>query len=357
MKFKNIRLGRIKIAIIHFTQSNIKLITLILLAFVLSVGLLKLNTFFKKLNIVPQHAIDLFQDPMDHLDHSNGRTNLLLLGTKGENEVDVPDLADTIILVSYYHPTKQTTIISIPRDLWVDSLKTKINAVYHYGQQREPPAGLNLIQASIQETLGLPIHYTGVVNFDSFVEAIDLLGGVELDVERSFTDNLFPIPGKENSYPLESRYETITFEKGLQTMNGETALKFVRSRHAEGEEGTDFSRNNRQQLLLKALRQKLISTDTLFNESIRERLLSIVQENLVTNIATDDYPSLIHLLISSRNNPLKSIRLSAESQDDQIAILENPPRYLYQNQWVLIAKDNNWAALKQYIQNQLGVQP
>ena len=353
MKLKNIRLGRVKVAIIHLIQSNIKIISLILIAGLLLISFVKLKVFFKKLNIVPQHAITLFEDPVDHLSSSNNRTNLLLLGTKGENSTDVPDLADTIIIASFYHPTNQVTIISIPRDLWVGSLKTKINAVFHYGQQRDPPAGLNLVQASIQETLGIPIHYTGVVNFNSFTETIDLLGGLEVNVEKSFTDKLFPIPGKENSFPIESRYETIEFDEGIQIMDGETALKFVRSRHAEGEEGTDFSRNKRQQLIIKSLRQKLLSTNTLFNESIRTSLLDIAQKNLVTNTTANDYPSLIHLLISSRNNPFKSIALSAESQDGQLAILENPPRYLYQNQWVLIAKDNNWDALKQYIQNEL----
>jgi len=353
MKLKRIHLGRIQIGFIHFIQSHLKAIGLIFLTGLLFIGLVKIKLFLKKSKIVPQHIVTLFQDPIDNLDHSNGRTNFLLLGIKGENKTDVKDLADTIILVSFYHPTKQITIISIPRDLWIDSLKTKINAVFHYGQQRKPPAGLNLIQASIQETLGLPVHYTSVVNFNSFVEVIDLLGGVEIDVEKSFTDHFFPIPGKENSYPIESRYETIHFEKGKQLMDGETALKFVRSRQADGEEGTDFARSKRQQLVLKALRSKLLSTDILFNESIRSKLFDIVRKNLTTNITIDDYPPLIHLALSSRGKPLNSISLSTETRDGEIAILENPPRHLYQNQWVLIAKDNNWEALKQYIQNQL----
>ncbi|MBU1071271.1 LCP family protein [Patescibacteria group bacterium] len=353
MKLKRIRLARIKIAIIHFFQSHLKIIGLIFLVGLLVLSLVKINLFFKKLNIVPRHVIALFQDPVDHLSNSNGRTNFLLLGIKGENETDVADLADTIILASYQHSTKQTTIISIPRDLWIDSLKTKINAVYHYGEQRNPPVGLNLIQASIQETLGLPVHYTVVVNFNSFIEVIDLLGGVEVNVETSFTDSLFPIPGKENDYPIESRYETVSFEQGLRTMDGQTALKFVRSRHAGGDEGTDFARNKRQQLVIKALRQKLLSANVIFNESTRSQLFGIMQKNLVTNLKLDDYPSMIKLLITSRSQPFGSIGLLTESNDGEIAILENPPKYLYQNQWVLIAKDGNWPALKQYIQNSL----
>ncbi len=353
MKLKRVRFQRVKVAIIHFFQSHLKAIGLIFLIGLLVLTMIKIRSFLKKINIIPQHVVTLFQDPMEHLEHSNQRTNFLLLGIKGENSIDVKDLADTIILVSFYHPTKQITVISIPRDLWVDSLKTKINAVYHYGQQREPQAGINLIQASIQETLGLPVHYTTVVNFNSFIEAIDLLGGVEIEVETSFTDSLFPIPGKENVYPIEDRYETISFSQGTQLMNGQTALKFVRSRHAEGEEGTDFSRNKRQQLVIKALRLKILSANIMLNESIRSKLLDIVQKNVTTNFGPNDYPSLINLLASSRNNSLISVGLSDESSNGDIAILENPPQYLYQNQWVLIAKDNNWEALKQYVQNNL----
>lgn len=353
MKLKRIRLGRVKVALTHFFQSHLKVIILISLLGLSALGFLKTKVFLKKLNVVPEHITALFQNPIDHLSHSNGRTNLLLLGIKGENKTDVADLADTIILASYHHPSKQITTISIPRDLWVDSLKTKINAVYHYGQLKEPPAGINLVQASIQETLGLPVHYTAVINFNSFIEIVDLFNGVEINVETSFTDTLFPIPGKENSYPIESRYETISFDQGQQTMDGATALKFVRSRQAEGEEGTDFGRNRRQQLLIKALRQKLLSSDIIFNQEARSKLLGIIQKNLITNITINEYPSLTRLLIDSRKNPFKSISLSAKNQDGQIAILENPPRHLYKNQWVLIAKDGNWPALKQYIQNNL----
>lgn len=353
MKLKRVRFERVKIAIIHFFQFHIKLIILSLLVLLLFLGFLKIKTFLVSINIVPKHVVALFQDPMDHFDHSNQRTNFLLLGIKGENDSDVPDLADTIIVASYNHSTKQITIISIPRDLWIDSLKTKINAVYHYGQKREPPMGLNLIQASVQETLGLPIHYTVVVNFNSFTEVIDLLGGVEVNVETSFTDSLFPIPGKEDVYPIEDRYETIHFDQGPQMMDGQTALKFVRSRHAEGDEGTDFARNSRQQLVIKALRQQLLSTNVILNKSVRTQLLDIIQQNLNTNLTVDDYPSLVNLLISSRKNQFSSISLSTEATITDIAILENPPGYLYQNQWVLIAKDNNWEALKQYIQNKL----
>lgn len=353
MKLKRIRFGRLKIGFIHLFQAHIKTISLVFLAGLLLFGVIKIKQILKNWNIIPQHVTALFQDPIDHLDHSNQRTNFLLLGIKGENQEGVKDLADTIILASFYHPTEQVTMISIPRDLWVDSLKTKINAVYHYGQQRDPPAGLNLIQASIQETLGLPIHYTAVVNFNSFIEVVDLLGGIEVNVETAFTDSLFPIPGKENVYPIEDRYETIQFNKGQQVMNGETALKFVRSRQAEGEEGSDFARGKRQQLVIKALRSKLLSINIIFNQSIRSQLLDIVQKNLTTNLKLDDYPSLIRLTLNSKDKPLSSINLSTKAKDENIAILENPPRYLYKNQWVLIAKDGNWNALKQYIQNNL----
>lgn len=345
MKLKRLRLSRINIAIVNFFQVHLRSIGLVILIGLLSLSLFKISHLFKKFTF--------FQPPINYLGNSNGRTNFLLLGVKGENNTDVPDLADTIIIASYHHQSKQITMISVPRDLWVDSLKTKINAVFHYGQERNPPAGINLIQGSIQETLGIPIHYTAVINFLSFKQAVDLLGGVEINVETSFKDEHFPISGKENSYPINARYQTIEFKKGTQTMDGETVLKFVRSRQAEGEEGTDFARSKRQQLVIKALRSKLLSKKVIFNKSIRQSLYKIFQDNLITNITPKDYLPIARLILNSRKNAFNSINLTDENSAEEIAILENPPSFLYKNQWVLIAKDNNWPALKQFIQNKL----
>ena len=98
-------------------------------------------------------------------------------------------------------------------------------------------AGFILSKAEVENIIGQPIHYAIVVDFDQFEAVINFLGGVDVIVENSFIDKEFPIAGRENNLcnsdpDYKCRYETISFTKGLTHMNGQTALKFVRSRYA-----------------------------------------------------------------------------------------------------------------------------
>ncbi len=86
---------------------------------------------------------------------------------------------------------------------------------------------------------------------------IDALGGIDVQVGSSFRDEWYPITGKENDLcggdpQYRCRYRTVTFTKGIVHMDGDMALTYVRSRHAQGESGTDFSRGARQQEVIEA---------------------------------------------------------------------------------------------------------
>ncbi len=301
--------------------------------------------------------LDLFtflKSPDKVLESTDDRTNFLILGIRGEG-TDSPDLTDTMLVVSYSHKDKRVSLISTPRDIWVNSLKTKINSTYHYGQFKDSNGGgIKLTQSAILETLGLPIHYTAVINFTIFREAIDLIGGIDVNVANSFTDKLFPIEGMENALPVGARYETITFKAGPNHMDGTTALKFVRSRQAEGDEGTDIARDNRQQLVITALKQKLLSPTFLLNRNKLISFYKILKGHLDTNIDEKVYPSLVRIALDSYHNHTRKITLSYTPDKNGVTILENPPiSSTYLNQWVLIAKDKNWPALQQYLKNKL----
>ncbi len=354
MNTKLIRLRRALFGAGSFFFRHFPFFLLVLLLSGLVFAGFKTKSLLREVGLEKLNFLTFFKNPEEILETTNGRTNFLLLGIRGEGS-DSPDLTDTLLVASYSHKDKEFTLISIPRDLWVSSLKTKINSVYHYGKFREPKGGgIKLAQSSILETLGLPIHYTAVINFKVFKEVIDLVGGVEIDVERSFTDRRFPIEGRENALPIESRYETVTFTAGPQLMNGETALKFVRSRQAEGEEGTDIARDRRQQLVISALKQKITDPAFLLNKEKLVSLYHLATANLETNLSEDLYPALARIAFDARRRPAGSIILSYETEGEDIAILENPPiSPFYLNQWVLIARDGNWPALQQYIQNKL----
>lgn len=193
----------------------------------------------------------------------NGRTNILILGKGGEGHAGA-DLTDTIIFASFSHTDGGLTLVSVPRDIWVPEIRAKLNTAYFWGKQKQEWGGLNLTKSLVEEILGQPVHYGIVLDFNGFKKVIDVLGGIDVEVERGFVDREYPIEGKENDKcngdsEFKCRYETVTFEKGKQYMDGATALKFVRSRNAEGEEGTDLARAARQQKVITAVKDQILS--------------------------------------------------------------------------------------------------
>ena len=352
MKLRHLSLSRLAIKIASTLKQNILLIGAAILLSGLGILGLQAYRFLASHNVTPVDLLGFFGSPVQPLDSTDGVTNILLLGIRGEGS-DSPNLSDTIIVFSFNHDTKKAAILSVPRDLWVPSIKAKINTAYYYGEEATVGGGIKFAQGAILEDLGLPIHYTAVVNFSLFKQAVDLAGGVDVDVNPGFTDTEFPIPGRENALPIASRYETITFPLGLNHLDGDTSLKFVRSRHSVGEEGTDFARSKRQQQVISSLRQKFLTPSFLLDRSKVTQLMDIVSKNLKTNISENLYPTLAKLALDSKNNTIKNIALTNTPDDQGISILFNPPVAKYNNEWVLIPKDNNWNTLKQYIKNKL----
>lgn len=357
MKLRHLRLTRLLIRLIQIVRNNLLLIILaFFLGSLLSLGLFGFR-FLKQHNVKAQDLLSFFGPPNQSLESTDNITNFLFLGIRGEG-TDSPNLSDTMIVLSYNHNTQTTVMTSVPRDLWVPSLKAKINTAYAYGEEASPGAGLKASQAAILEDLGIPIHYSAVVNFALFQQAIDLVGGVDVDANPGFTDSEFPIPGKENSLPISTRYEAITFPSGINHLDGLTALKYVRSRHAEGDEGTDFARSRRQQQVIAALRSKIITPSFLLDKNKISSLLAIVSANLKTNIPNSLYPTLAKIALDTRDKNIRYVPLTNNPDAQGVSILYNPPlNDKYNGQWVLVPKDNNWNALKQYLRNHFQTTP
>jgi len=279
------------------------------------------------------------------LRQSNERVNLLVLGAGGTNHIG-SDLTDSILFASVDLKSGETVLLSVPRDVWLDSLRAKINTAYYYGEEKKQGGGLILSKAAVSEVLGQPIHYGLLLDFDGFVRAIDLVEGVEIDVERAFDDYQYPVPGMEQAEPEELRYEHLHFNAGFQTMNGSLALKYVRSRYAEGEEGTDFARSQRQQKLLLAFKDKVFSMKTFFNPKKIRELAGIFGDSVKTDINEREYSEFLKLSLKIKESKIKAVALG----DD---LFINPPKNQYENQWVLVPKNNDWQAVYQYIEELL----
>lgn len=276
------------------------------------------------------------------LKNREGRTNFLLLGIRGFESYDA-DLTDTIIFASLDKKTKKAVLLSIPRDLWIENLQAKINTAYHYG-------GFDLAKKTVSEILDSPIDYMVVVNFEAFGRMIDVLGGVTVNVQRSFDDYRYPIVGKENDLcdgdkEFKCRYEHLHFDAGEQKMDGATALKYIRSRNAQGEEGTDFARSVRQQQLLLSLKQEILTPEIYLNPGKIYQLFKVSQEYLTVDINRYEYGSLALLLGRIGWNQIKVAALNGD-------LLINPQSHP-SGQWVLVPKSGNWGEVQKYVQELL----
>ncbi|PLX25680.1 hypothetical protein C0580_01735 [Candidatus Parcubacteria bacterium] len=219
----------------------------------------------------------------------NDRINFLLLGMGGPGH-DGPYLTDTIIIASFKPSTKQAALFSLPRDMIVPIKPgdyRKINSVYTIGEKEYEGGGGVLMKKVVSETLDIPIHYYAAVDFNGFVELVDAIGGIEIDVERSFVDYQFPT--------YDDKYQTVSFKDGEQTMDGITALRFARSRHGNNGEGSDFARIKRQQKILLAAKDKVTSFNTLINPKKITDLFSIANEYTKTDVEPWEAVKLVHL--------------------------------------------------------------
>ena len=285
--------------------------------------------------------------PEEKIKSFDDATNILILG-KGGMGHEAPDITDTIIFTSISHKDSGVKLISLPRDIWIEDLRTKLNSIYYWGNVKEEGGGIILAKSTVEEIVGKPVHYALVVDFSGFRAIIDTLGGVEVDVERSFVDEKYPIAGKEDDDcggdpEYKCRYETLRFAQGKQIMDGETALQFVRSRNAEGDEGTDFARAARQQRVMTAVKDKLMSVDVLFSPSKLKKLRSDLSESLETDIDSAAAAILARRLIQSRN------KISSNVLPEDL-LIRPPYQSQYDNLYVFIPRGGDWGEIHKWAQ-------
>lgn len=225
------------------------------------------------------------------LQGEDDRINILVLGIGGTGH-EGPQLADSILLVSIDGKSPQVAFFSIPRDLVIPLDRygvRKINNANAFGEQEQEGWGGEYTRTALEKVFDIPVHYYVRIDFTGFAKIIDALGGVGIMVDTAFTDYRYPTDDK--------KYQTVSFQKGEQIMNGDTALKFVRSRHSPmNHEGSDFSRSKRQQKVLLALKTKLTSPDVLFHPGKISELLALVRDNIKTNVVAWEAARFFSLL-------------------------------------------------------------
>lgn len=201
--------------------------------------------------------------------------NVLLVGTHSK-------LTDTIMVASI-NPNKETvSLVSLPRDLYIAG--RRINEIYF-------AYGIKSLQKEITEITGLEIDYYAIVDLKSFVQTVDLLGGITVDVQKAIYDYQYPTADKG--------YQVFSLDSGVQTLDGETALKYARSRKSTN----DFDRAKRQQQVIKALKDAVLKKNILGLQKEGVNLYNSIKSNVHTDI---DVFSALNLLKEAQNYEIET---------------------------------------------------
>lgn len=204
------------------------------------------------------------------------KINFLILGNPGEGN-NAPNLTDTIMLATLKPKDKKIFFFSIPRDLYAridDSPNfSKINALYEMGKNQNQNNPAKYITSAVEKITGEKIDYFLTIDLISIKKIVDDLGGLNVNVSQTVDDSRFPTAG--------NGYERFHMEKGWRYFDGETTLKYLRTRHSKN---GDFDRMRRQQDIVEAFRKKIFGLNIIWDFPKILRIYSDLESHITTNI-------------------------------------------------------------------------
>jgi LCP family protein required for cell wall assembly len=253
-------------------------------------------------------------DPNSLNGEGDGRINILLLG-KGGDQHEGGQLTDTLMIASVDPINNGVVMLSIPRDLWVkpDNLwPMKINAVYNSAKEQAlyknskdkaaaEKAGIDTTEQVIEQYLDVKINYYAMVDFTAFEEAVNILGGITVNLPEPYSDPTMKIGKKYLSLPA-----------GPNQLDGGTALGLARSRY--GAERGDFDRGRNQQLVIIGIKDKLLSMGTFVNPLKISQLITTFGNRVQTNFSTDDLMRLYELSKNIPNENITNVDLAMKGE-------------------------------------------
>ncbi len=276
----------------------------------------------------------LTPQPLDG--ESTGRVNILIAG----NSADDPghggaQLTDSIMVASYELSTKKLTLISVPRDLWVDynGSYMKINAVY-------PQGGMVGLQSVVEQVTGMTINHRVLINYAAFKQMIDAVGGIDVTIDSSDPRGIYdPMIGFQ-------------IANGVQHLDGTQALLLARSRNdptydgriAYGLPNGDFDRQMYQRKILQALLTKLTTATNLINPTTLPEILDSFTGNVTTNMTAGQLRRLYDL--SKQVSATDSVSIRGT---DNNLLLANYTSYDGQSALTPAAGVGAYADIQQYV--------
>jgi len=260
----------------------------------------------------------------------------------GGGQHDGPNLSDTIVIGSIKPSTKQVSLMSLPRDLFVEIPGfgySKLNSAFALGEENGYPGGGSaLARKTIEPIVGLDLPYYVVADFDGFKKIVNDLGGLDIEVHRDFYDNL----------------NRINYEKGMHHFDGEQALYFVRARYANGPEGNDFARAGRTQQALLALRDKALKLNMVSDIGKVTGLIKSLGDHVRTNLTPGEMRRVYSL-----TNGLNLSQIQTKVIDDAKTGLLYSGRQTMGgvSVFVLMPNDSSFSEIQSFVSKRFEAEP
>ncbi|KKS31649.1 hypothetical protein A2380_00235 [candidate division WWE3 bacterium RIFOXYB1_FULL_43_24] len=237
----------------------------------------------KEVHLIPNPSESVFsgdkhKEPPSYASvfQKNPQINILLIGTdtslERRNNGQYGYNSDATVLVSVDTVTKNVLLTSIPRDLWVNG--NKINALF-------VTSGWPGLKKAYEDITGLQIEGYIAADFDGFQWFVNQIGGVDVDINTSFTDISFP-------NWQDSDVVQVSFEQGSEVMSGERALTYARSRKGNNGEGSDLMRAKRQHLILRGIVNSFENPRNIFWPMDISGFYDTVTKHMETNLTLED---------------------------------------------------------------------
>jgi polyisoprenyl-teichoic acid--peptidoglycan teichoic acid transferase len=230
----------------------------------------------------------------------SNRVNVLIIGVDERPGETGASRTDTIILGAFALYPSRAAFLTIPRDLWVaipGQSENRINTAFFFGEAKKRGTGQDLAMSTIETNFGVPIHKYIRLNFEGFKKIIDAAGGIDVMVKRTIKDNEYPTD--------DGRTQTLVIQSGLQHFDGEMALKYVRTRHAD----SDFGRGVRQEQVIVALVTRMLNPLQWY----RWPLVAVAfLDSAETNLTPGDMFVILVTMARSQGEGLKLYQISQE---------------------------------------------
>ncbi|MEJ5223275.1 MAG: LCP family protein [Anaerolineales bacterium] len=264
-----------------------------------------LPTFTPVPQVTPTATIDFLATPiaMTALG-ANDSINFALLGSDSRGGKYFR--TDTIVIAAVWPQRGQVSLISIPRDLWVNIPAVgmnRINTAYEFGEMYGyPGGGAQSLKDTLLYNLGIRVDHIAIVDFNGFRRIVDTLGGIEVPVYCAYTD--WRLKSPDLNPELEGNWALYTAGPGLVRMDGDLALWYARSR----KKSNDFDRGRRQQEVLRALYSQALKADVIRN---LPQLYADFSETVKTDLTLNDLLALAPMSLHLSNADIRSYYLAA----------------------------------------------